>query len=146
MGFGRVKHDTAMITGRTAGNRQWLTACPGRQVENISIKAGVSALLFAVSSRMKTSILVILGLALTVIGTPAQIANLSAGVNPSTAAATALPASKARRVVERGANQRVMQDYANTSCGWYLQLSASPSSADIENAILDMIYTAGACH
>ena len=41
--------------------------------------------------------------------------------------------------------QAVMQDYANTSCGWYSHLGDIPTSDDIENAILTMVYTAGAC-
>jgi len=42
--------------------------------------------------------------------------------------------------------QNIMQDYANTSCGWYEQVSNASSSSDIAVAILNMLYTPGACN
>src|ERR1035437_652067 len=55
--------------------------------------------------RMKTSILIILGLALTTMGAQGQVVNNSNGGSQPDAA----PAPTARRVVERGANHRVWQ-------------------------------------
>ena len=54
---------------------------------------------------MKTSILIILGLALTTMGAQGQVVNNSNGGSQPDAA----PAPTARRVVERGANHRVWQ-------------------------------------
>jgi hypothetical protein len=45
-----------------------------------------------------------------------------------------------------GIVQTVMQDYAGTSCGWYSHLTGSPTDGDIKNAVLNMLYTPGACY
>jgi hypothetical protein len=179
---------------------------------------------------MKTSILVILGLALSAGGAQGQVADNSASVNQQATAATALPAPTARRVVERGANQRVwqwetyekspkgkittcvhkykelatgmhywqnnqwveskeqigllpqggahkyatnayshcikinavlvyhsdqdpagdvqaiMEDYANTSCGWFSQLVGLPGRNEIASAVLKVLYSSGSCN
>jgi hypothetical protein len=41
--------------------------------------------------------------------------------------------------------QTVMKDYSATSCGWNEQLPYFSTSNDIEDAILEMIYSSGAC-
>jgi hypothetical protein len=52
---------------------------------------------------------------------------------------------KTKFIKPAGTVQMVMQDYATASCGWYSQLSGSPSSNDIANAILNIIYIPDIC-
>jgi len=39
-----------------------------------------------------------------------------------------------------------MQDYYQTTCGWYEEIPYFYDSGTIEDAILYMLYTAGACN
>jgi len=42
--------------------------------------------------------------------------------------------------------QTVMEDYSTSSCGWYDLINYDSSSGAINQAILNMLYTPGACH